>query len=138
MRNRFPKTTIKRTRIFSSAKDIRIGGVDVVGQDGLLQILVGMYQSDQMGRFLKVLGDKFSCKTNPNVITSLGYIDKRNNSVKTDVVIFFGNFWNNLGYFYFTTWSHWTGYLVDREEWSAEQKKERELLTRCGTRSLPV
>ena len=47
-----------------------------------------MYQSDQMGRFLKVLGDKFSCKTNPNVITSLGYIDKRNNSVKTDVVIF--------------------------------------------------
>ena len=42
-------------------------------------------------RFLKVLGDKFSSKTNPNVgryITFLGYIDKRNNSAKTAVVIF--------------------------------------------------
>ena len=40
--------------------------------------LVQLLQCDQIGRFLKVLGDK----------SFLGYIDKYNNLVKTTVVIF--------------------------------------------------
>ena len=56
----------------------------------VLEILV--WQCDQIGRFLMVLGDKSS----PNII----------------MVTFRIKFWKNLGYFYYNMWSHcnWNTY----------------------------
>ena len=54
---------------------------------------------DQIGRFLKALGDKLSFKSSPNVQCVLGYFENITFSVKTAIVTFLGNFRKNWATF---------------------------------------
>ena len=57
-------------------------------------------QCGQIGRFFKVLVNKFSYKSRPNILGHfLGYSDKRHFKVKNCCDYYLGNFWKNLGYF---------------------------------------
>ena len=64
------------------------------------------YQCDQIGRFFKVLGDKFSLKSSPNVLWMFGLLWKHPFSCINCCGYFLGNlvkFWATL---YFSFWSH--------------------------------
>ena len=50
------------------------------------------YQCDQIGRFLKVPGDKFSYKISPNVWQVLGYLKKHYFSSKNECKLLLANF----------------------------------------------
>ena len=67
----------------------------------LRECLVRYEQSDQIGRFLKVLGDKFSYKRSPNVCWLVGLFWKHTFSLINWCSYFLGNFWKFLGYFIF-------------------------------------
>ena len=63
-------------------------------------------QSDQIGRFLKVLGNKISSKSSQIIGNFLGYFEYPHSYVKTAVATFWatlGNIWTT---FYFNIWSH--------------------------------
>ena len=53
-------------------------------------------QCDQIGRFLKVFGDKLSFKSRTNVCWLLGYFENITFDIKTAVVSFLGNL-ENIG-----------------------------------------
>ena len=60
---------------------------------------VGVNQCDQIGRFLKILADKFSFKRSQNILSVLGLFWKQHFLSKKCCGYFLGNFWWYLGYF---------------------------------------
>ena len=58
-------------------------------------------QCDQIGRFLRVLGNKISDKSGTDYCQLFGL-----SYVKTTVVTFWATFHNILDTFYFNRWSH--------------------------------
>ena len=56
-------------------------------------------QCDQIGRFLKVIGDKISIKSSPNYFSLLGLFWKTSLLCKNCYGYFLGNFRKHLGYF---------------------------------------
>ena len=63
-------------------------------------------QCDQIGWFLKVLSDKFSYKSGPNIRQLFGLFRKTLILSENCWGYFLVNFWMYLGYFYFNIWSH--------------------------------
>ena len=63
-------------------------------------------QCDQIGRFLKALGNKFPCKGSSKYLTTIWPYWKVLLLSKICCGYFMGNFWDNLGYFYANIWSH--------------------------------
>ena len=73
---------------------------------------IGRRQCDQIGRFLKVFGDKISSKSSQNYSNSLGYFEKSHSNVKTYLAtswMTFGNIWAT---FYSNIWSHWSSMMM--------------------------
>ena len=63
-------------------------------------------QCDQIGRFLKVLGNRLSCKISPNDWKVFGLFWKTSLLLKTALPTFLGNFWKNFATFFSKIWSH--------------------------------
>ena len=64
-------------------------------------------QCDQIGRFLKVLGNKFSFKSSPKVFCDFWALLKNITFlVKSSMVNFWATFGTSWATFYFSTWSH--------------------------------
>ena len=64
-------------------------------------------QCDQIGRFFKVLGDKFTFKSYPNVWQLLGPIGKASLLSNTAMTTFWATFGKNWATLYFGIWSHY-------------------------------
>ena len=56
------------------------------------QLWVGSWQCDQIGWFLKVLGNKFAYKSNPKRLLTFGLFCKRSINVKTALHILYATF----------------------------------------------
>ena len=56
-------------------------------------------QCDQIGRFLKVLVNKFAYKISPKILVTFGIFRNRSIYVKTALGYNLGNFWKDLGNF---------------------------------------
>ena len=67
-----------------------------------LQASLFLNQCDQIGRFLKVLGNKFALKSIPKRLLSFGIFWKRSINVNGWCGYYVGNFWKHLGNF----WKH--------------------------------
>ena len=65
-----------------------------------------LLQRDQIGRFLKVLGSNFYCKSSPNVWKNVRAFWKKLLESKNCCVHIFGNFWRNWASFHSTIWSY--------------------------------
>ena len=79
----------KAEKLFRSQKP------EVAENDYLLINERGGGQCDKIGRFLKILGGKFSFKSSPNVWWHLGHFENINFEVKMAVVTFLGTFIKN-------------------------------------------
>ena len=68
-------------------------------------------QCDQIGRFMKVLGNRFACKSSPtSMVTFWAILKSLTLCKKNCCAIYLGNFWKHLGYI-FTPLSVRTGSL---------------------------
>ena len=65
-------------------------------------------QRDQIGQFLKVLGDKISNKSIPSYYQLFGLFWKTILLCKNLFGHFLGDFWKHLGNFYSNIWSRWS------------------------------
>ena len=65
-------------------------------QEPLQSRLLAQQQCDQIGRFLKVLVNKFAYKSIPKILVVLGHSEIDQNYVKKTAVDL-GNFWKHLG-----------------------------------------
>ena len=63
-------------------------------------------QCDQIGRFLKVLGNRKSSKRSPNDWQLFGLFWKTSLLCKNCISYFLGNFWKNWATFFSNIWSH--------------------------------
>ena len=57
-------------------------------------------QCDQIGRFMKVLGNKFAHKSSPKILSTFELYWKRISKCKNCCGIYLGNFWKHLGYIF--------------------------------------
>ena len=77
-------------------------------------------QCDQIGRFLKALGNKFSFQCSPNIWCLFGYFEKHNFISKNYSAYFLDNFCKNWATFYSNHWSH----CLHRSSFVHQNKKE--------------
>ena len=68
---------------------------------------LGSFQCDQIGWFLKVLGDKFSWKSGQNIWWLFGPFSNFHFHIKTAVPIFWATLLKFSATFYSNIWSHW-------------------------------
>ena len=71
------------------------------------QVTILHNQCDQIGQFIMLLCDKFSCKKGQNIWWLLGPFLNTPLSSKNCCVYFWLNFWQHHDYFYSNIWSHW-------------------------------
>ena len=78
-------------------------------------------QCDQIGRFLKVLVNKFAYKSSPKILVTFGIFRNRSIYVKTALGYNLGNFWKDLGNFLLQHLGHTA---ANRKNWAKSGNKK--------------
>ena len=79
---------------------IRQANLSAVQMRHYFVAFIGCNQCDQIGRFLKVLCNNFTCKSSPKTFVTFWALLKSIPFCKNCCGIYLGNFWKHLGYIF--------------------------------------